>query len=113
MFNMDPKAMAGMMKQLGLKTEELKTVKITVELEDGKVMEFENATLMIMDMKGQKMYQINGEPTIVSNGPPPASNDEDIKMIMEQAHCTREQAEQALKDSNGDIAEAIMTLENK
>ena len=59
-----------------------------------------------MEAQGQKTYQIIGNPEIKDRGVP----EEDIKLVMEKTGKSREEAEKALKESNGDIAEAIMKL---
>ena len=55
-------------------------------------------------MMGQESLQISGE--IEEEGIP----EEDIKIVAEQAKVSEKEAEKALKESNGDIAEAILKL---
>ena len=40
-------------------------------------------------------------------------SDEDITTVIDQANCSREDAIGALEEANGNIAEAIMKLQNK
>ena len=55
-------------------------------------------------MQGHESFQVTGD---ISE----ESNEEDIKTIMEQTGCSKEEAEKALKD-NEDLTEAIMSLKS-
>lgn len=100
----NPKQMAGMLKQFGIKTEQLEAEKVTIESK-GKKLVFKNPQITVMDMKGQKIFTIIGEPE-----EEPSISEDDVKMVMEQAGATKKQAEEALKKHSGDIAEAITEL---
>ena len=105
MPGMDPKGMAKMMAQMGIKTEEIDASKVTIELkEGGKLVVFEPQVVQI-DMKGQKSFQISGNVHEESE-----AGEDDIKMVMEAAGCSREEAQNALRETEGDIAEAIIRL---
>ncbi len=102
---MNPKQMQGMMKQLGIKSEELNTKKVIFELENGSKLLIENPNVTVMNAQGQKIYSVVGN-AIEEKG----SNEEDIKMVAEQTGKTNEEAKKALEESKGDIAEAILKL---
>ncbi len=40
-------------------------------------------------------------------------SEDDIKLVMEETGCTREEAIRALKETNGDIAEAIVKIQSQ
>jgi nascent polypeptide-associated complex subunit alpha len=101
----NPAQMQRLMKQFGIKSEEVKAKKVTIELEDKKLV-IENPSVIAIDARGQKTFQVIGETKEETLGP----SDEDIEMVMEQAKASREEAVKALKESNGDIAEAILKL---
>jgi len=61
-----------------------------------------------VNMMGQESYQITGQ--VEEQTPEPEINPEDIKTVMEQANVSEYQAKQALEDSKGDIAAAIISL---
>ena len=105
---MDPKQMGKMMKQLGIKTDELDAVKVTIELTDRKIV-IEEPQVSAVEMQGQKTYTIMGEEKEESKGVP----EEDIKMVVEQAGVDKKKAEAALKKNDGDIAEAILELKGE
>ena len=103
MPNLDPKQMQRMMQQMGIKSEELKANRVVIEKDDGKVV-IESPQIMVIDMKGVKSFQISGE-VKEESGP----SEEDVKLVMEQTGAGKEEAEEALKETN-DIAEAILKL---
>lgn len=93
-----------MMKQLGIKNEEINASKVIIEA-DGKKLVFENPQVQLMVMQGQKTYTIIGNPKEESEVP-----QEDIDMVAEQAKVSKEKARKALEENGGDIAEAISSL---
>ncbi|VVC01399.1 Nascent polypeptide-associated complex protein [uncultured archaeon] len=108
MPGMDPKGMAKMMAQMGIKTEEIESTRVTIELkEGGRLVVFEPQVVQI-DMKGQKSFQISGKVTEDQE-----AGEDDIKMVMEAAKCSREEAVNALRETGGNIAEAILRLEEE
>lgn len=94
-----------MMKQLGIKNEEIDASRVIIETE-GKKLVFEKPQVQLMEMQGQKTYTVIGEPIEESSIPK-----EDIKMVAEQTNKTEEEAKKALEENNGDIAEAISKLQ--
>ncbi|MBS3068788.1 nascent polypeptide-associated complex protein [Candidatus Micrarchaeota archaeon] len=102
---MNPKDMARVMKQMGIKNDELPAKRVVIELEDKKLI-IEPAQVMQIEMQGQKTFQIMGNVKEESS-----SSLEDAKLVMAQASCSLEEAQNALKEANGDIAEAILKLQ--
>ena len=102
---MDPKQMARAMKQMGIKSEEIDASKVTIELkEGGRLVVFEPNVVQI-EMQGNKSYQISGKVHEEQD-----AGEDDIKMVMESAGVSREEAQNALRETGGDIAEAIIRL---
>ena len=101
---MNPRNMGRMMKQLGIKNEELDASKVIIEA-DGKKLVFENPQVQVMEVQGQKTYTVIGNPVEETSIPI-----DDIKMVAEQTNKTEEEAKRALEETNGDIAEAILKL---
>jgi len=101
---MNPKQMAKMMKQMGIKTNELSVNRVIFEMEGNRLI-IENPSVTEIDMKGQKTYQIIGEPKEEIIIP-----EEDIKMVMEQTGKNRDEVTKALEETEGNIAEAILKL---
>ena len=104
---MNPKNMGRMMRQMGIKNEEINASKVTIET-DGKKIVFDNPQVQIMEVQGQKTYTIIGDTTTESSIP-----DEDVKMVAESASVSEEVAKEALEEASGDIAQAIMKLKGE
>ena len=105
---MNPKNMGRMMKQMGIKNEELDAEKVEITLSGGKKITFNSPQVQLMEVQGQKTYTIMGE-TITETSIP----QEDIKMVAESAEVSEEKAKEALEENNGDIAEAILKLKGE
>jgi nascent polypeptide-associated complex subunit alpha len=111
---MNPAQMQKMMNQMGIKTVELPCEKVIFYLKDGTALEMQMPQVVKMTIQGTETYQVIGHaqplPTEVSKPKELEITQDDIAMVMQQASCTKEQASKALKETNGDIAEAIMML---
>ncbi len=107
---MDPKMMKQAMKRLGIKQEEL-NVKNIIFILDGEKYVFENPEVTMIDMKGTKTFQIAGEYKIVPLEEEITINEDDIKTVMEQTNKSYEESKKALEETKGDIAEAILKLQ--
>ncbi|MBS3058922.1 MAG: nascent polypeptide-associated complex protein [Candidatus Diapherotrites archaeon] len=105
MGRINPKQMAQMMRQMGIKTEELEAERVIFELK-GKKLVIENPNVTAMDIQGQKTYTVMGTAKEESKGFP----EEDIEMVAEQANVSKEKAKKALEKNDGDIAAAIASL---
>jgi len=99
----DPKKMAAMMKQMGIKQEEIAAERVIIEKSDGKII-IENPNVQKIVMQGQESWQITGEAREESG-----ITEDDIKMVMEKTGASDKEARAALEET-GDIAEAIVKL---
>ncbi|VVC02179.1 Nascent polypeptide-associated complex protein [uncultured archaeon] len=105
---MDPKNMAKMMKQMGIKSDEIDATKVTIELKEGGMLVVFEPSVIQIEMQGQKSFQVSGKVQEEEE-----AGEEDIKMVMEAAGVSREEAMNALRECDGDIAEAILKLKNE
>ncbi len=103
--------MKRMMKKMGLESDELDANKVIIET-DKKKLVFDNPQVVEMNMKGQRMYQIVGEPREEAPEGEVLIPDEDIEMVSERAGVSKEEAEEALKEADGEPAEAIISLQS-
>jgi len=101
----NPKQMGQMMKRFGIKNEELDAKQVVILLNNGKKLIIDNPTVQSIEMQGTKTYTVAGNAKEESGVP-----EEDIQMVAESAGVTKEKAKEALIESNGDIAEAILAL---
>jgi nascent polypeptide-associated complex subunit alpha len=100
---MDPKKMQALMKQMGIKSEEIDAKSVVIETEEGKII-IEEPQVVQITMQGQKSFQINGNIRVEEG------SEGDIKLIMDQTGCSEDEAKAALDSHSGDIAEAILSL---
>ncbi len=109
MFNLDPKKMQAVMKQLGMQQEEIDAQRVIIERTDESRIIIEEPSVVKIEMQGQESFQVSGvireektEKELFS--------EQDIKTVMEKTGTTKEQAISALEANNGDLAEAILEL---
>lgn len=96
------------MKSMGIDMYEIEGVKqVTIRTADKEIV-FNDAQVSVIDARGQRMYQLVGTP----EEKPLAREipDADVVLVAQQAKVPSEVARQALKDTNGDLAEAIVRL---
>ncbi len=116
----DPKQLEQMMKKMGIEMDELSDVEeVVIKLSDEELV-FQKPQVQVTEAQGQKTYQIIGEPEKQekSSGSEkqkkesePDISDEDIEMVTNKANVDRDSAKKALQKTDGDIAQAIVELE--
>jgi nascent polypeptide-associated complex subunit alpha len=105
----NPRQMRMAMKKLGIQQEEIAAKEVIIRLEDKEIV-ISNPSVTKVNMMGQDTYQVVGEESERSLSSEPEISEEDIATVAEQAGVSKEEAEQAIKDSKGDLAEAILKL---
>jgi nascent polypeptide-associated complex subunit alpha len=114
--------MEAMMRRLGMTTETVPEVEEVIVRTRTKEHVFAQPEVTVLTVQGVRTYQIVGEPQVrprsaapsvagpsstpVASGPP----EEDIRLVMEQANVSREEAIEALLRAKGEPAEAIMQI---
>jgi nascent polypeptide-associated complex subunit alpha len=114
-----------MMRRLGMKTEEVPDVDEVIVRTKTKDHVFKSPEVTVLTVQGVRTYQVVGTPEIRARGaggsvpstsaptPPPAPSgppEEDIQLVIDQAQVSRSEAVEALLQSDGAPAEAIMKL---
>lgn len=102
---MDPKKMQAMMRQMGIKQEEIEATRVIIEKIDGRIV-IENPGVTKITMQGQESWQITGEVHEEAAG----VSIEDVQMVMEKTGKSESEVRAALEVSGGDIAQAILDL---
>ena len=105
MMGLDPKKISSMMKQLGMKQEDIPAERVIIETSEKNII-IENPQVAKIIMQGQESFQITGQVSEIEKG----ISEQDIKQVMEKTKVSRDKAEKALKDSKGYLAEAILSL---
>ena len=108
----DAKKMQGMMKQMGINSEEIEAERVIIEKLDGRIV-IENPNIQKIKMQGQESWQITGEAKEENDEEDldeEEVREEDIKLVMAKTGRGRESVKRVLEESDGDIAEAIVRL---
>lgn len=114
------------MRRLGMTTEEVEGVEEVVIRTKDKEHVFKAPEVTILQVQGVRTYQVVGEPEVRARtagplagasgapAPPPAPPAgppaEDVTLVMEQANVDEDDAVAALRESDGQPAEAILKL---
>ncbi len=110
MPGINPRQMRQAMKRMGIQQEDLDVKEIIMKLENKELI-FKNPQVAKVNMMGQETYQVVGEAE--ERAIEEEISEEDIKTVMQQAKVRKKEAEKALKDSQGDIAGAILSLKKE
>jgi len=112
MRRISPREFRRLTQRIGLNIEELKGVQeVIIRLMD-KELVFSDAKVQVIDAKGEKIYQIFGNPVEreLKEEEEVEIKDEDIRLVMDQTGASREEALEALKETGGDLAQAIILI---
>lgn len=110
MPGMNPKDMAKAMKRMGIKQHDIEAEQVIIRCQDKNIV-FNNPQVAKINMMGQETWQITGESQEEEISTEPEIKEDDIKTVMEQTGKNREEAEQALQETKGDLAQAIINLQ--
>ena len=131
----NPKQLQAMMRQMGIRMEDIKNVTEVIIRTPDKEYVIAPAEVSKMTAQGQVTWQVGGDATIRSLAPGAADaaagaaaggaaaeasaaaaparvlvEEEDVKLVMEQAGVDEATARQALEESDGQPAEALVKL---
>ena len=120
---MDSRRARRMMKQMGMKMDELGDIQRVILQSPTREIVIEGPAVTSMNVQGQKMYSIVGgkettrKPSAQAEQPPEEEKieipEEDVLLVAQQANVTLERARVALEESNGDLAQAILMLQTR
>ena len=107
----NPREANRMMQRMGMQVQQVDDVtKVIVETPTRRIV-IENPEVAIMTVQGQTLYQVGGG-TVREEGIGGGSDD-DAKLVASQAGVSNEEAGNALRQSGGDLAQAIILLKQK
>lgn len=109
MPGMNPRKMQQMMKQLGIQQVDIPAKEVIIKTE-GKEIIIANPSVSKINMMGQETFQITGEVHEQETSSASEISEEDIETIMEQTGVDEQTAKKAIKQADGDLAEAILSL---
>ena len=99
-----------MMKQMGLKMDTLTDVEEVVIRGRDREIVIEEPIVAVLDMKGERVYQITGGHVKERRLERKSIPEEDILLVAQQAGVSLEEARRALEEAEGDLAKAILML---
>jgi len=120
----NPRQVEMMMRRMGMTTEAVPGVEEVIVRTATKEHVFRAPEVTILTVQGVRTYQVVGTPEIRPRGPTPATGaaiaaapsaptgppEDDVRLVMEQANVSREEAIEALVATNGAPAEAILRI---
>jgi len=111
-----PREAKRMMQRMGLNMGEVPDAQEVIIKTGSKEIVIENPSVAILEMQGQKIFQITGEKIVekaLAVEKKTAIPEEDVQLVAQQARVSIEQAKAALEQTNGDLAQAILLLSQR
>ena len=110
---LSPRDAKRMMQRMGLSMGEIPDVQEVVVRTTTKEIVVENPEVAVLDMHGQKIFQVTGERIVEREIAKKVSvPEEDIRLVADQTGKSMEEAKRALEETNGDLAKAILLLQS-
>ena len=102
--------MRRMLDKMGLDMKTMDNVEEVIIKTDSK--EFYLIKPQVIEMKGKDstIFQVVASDIEEKQREVPSFKEEDVMLVMQQANVSREKATQALTESKGDMAQAILSL---
>jgi nascent polypeptide-associated complex subunit alpha len=111
--------MRRMLQKMGVEVKEITNVKQVKIITEGMEITISEPSVSQVSMQGTITYEITGgkvetkQITTINHEQEEDIKEEDIMLVASQSGATKEEAQKALKESNGDIALAILKLQDK
>jgi len=111
MRRVSPREAKRMMQRMGLSMGEMPDVEQVIFKTSTKEIIIENPEVAIMEMRGQKIFQVTGEKIVEKAIEKKVTiPEEDVQLVATQAKVSVEEARAALEQTKGDLAQAILLL---
>jgi len=111
MRRINPREAKRMMQRMGMNMGAMPDVQQVIFKTSTKEIIVENPEVAVMEMQGQKIFQVMGE-KIVEKAVEKEIKipEEDVQLVATQAKVSLEEARSALEQTKGDLAQAILLL---
>ncbi|ADJ16150.1 nascent polypeptide-associated complex protein [Halalkalicoccus jeotgali] len=117
----DPRKMEQMMKQMGIESEDLDATEVVIRTPDEELV-FADADVTKIQAQGQETYQIVGEPETREAGSGADAGEDaaiedadipadDVEIVTMRTGASEDDAREALREADGDLATAVEKLE--
>ena len=107
---MNPRDVAKAMKRMGVQQKDIDAQQVIIRCEDQDII-IDNPQVAKVNMMGQESWQITGTAKEEKRSAQPDIKEEDIQTVMEQTGKNKKEAEEAIKEAKGDLAQAIINLQ--
>lgn len=102
--------MRRMLDKMGLEMKEVGDVEEVIIKTATKELYLVHPQVMELKAKDSSIFQITASSVEEKQREVPSFKEEDVILVMQQANVSKEKAIQALTESKGDMAQAILTL---
>jgi nascent polypeptide-associated complex subunit alpha len=99
-----------MLDKMGLEMKDMGNVEEVIIKTDTKELYLVKPQVIEMKGKDSTIFQVVASDIEEKQREVPSFKEEDIILVMQQANVSREKATQALTESKGDLAQAILSL---
>jgi len=111
MRRVNPREAKRMMQRMGFSMGAMPDVEQVIFKTSTKEIVIENPEVAVLDMRGQKIFQVTGEKIVEKAIEKKATiPEEDVQLVATQAKVSLEEARAALEQTEGDLAQAILLL---
>jgi len=98
---------------MGMRFKEVPDVeKVIIQTKNEKII-IEEPAVSVMEIQNQKVFQITGVEVSEKIEKVQEIPEEDVRLVAQQAGASLEKAKEALKQTGGDLAQAILLLTSK
>ena len=107
-----PREAKRMMQRMGLSMGQMPDVQQVIFRTNTKEIVIENPEVAVLDLHGQKIFQVTGEKIVEKTIEKKVTiPEEDVRLVADQTGKSMEEAKRALEESEGDLAKAILLLQ--
>jgi len=110
-----PRQAKRMMQRMGLSMNPMPDVQEVIIRTSRKEITVENPEVAVLDLQGQKIFQVTGERITEKELEKPEKRvtipEEDVRLVADQTGKSVEEAQRALEETEGDLAKAILLLQ--
>jgi len=107
----NPREARRMMQRMGMSMGAMPDVEQVILKTGTKEIIIENPEVAVMEVQGQKIFQVTGERIVEKAVEKPFKIlEEDVQLVATQAKVSLEEARAALEQTKGDLAQAILLL---
>ena len=109
---MNPRKMQQMMRKMGVAQVEIPATEVIIRTPEYELV-ISDPQVSRVKMMGQETFQISGQVNQRSLSTEVEISSDDIQTVIDQANVSESVARAALKKTKGDIAQAIMDLQDE